>query len=63
MDGKPKRAGLGEEGTLPWFLKLRNILQDADSKPNSDWFGNFDDLCQGPENSKQNSVWLGKVIE
>ena len=26
VDGKPKRAGLGEEGTLPWFLKLRNIL-------------------------------------
>ena len=43
--------------------RTNRILQDADSKPNSDWFGNFDDLCQGPENSKQNSVWLGKGIE
>ena len=26
MDGKPTGARLGKEGTLPWFLKLRNIL-------------------------------------
>ena len=28
------------------------ILQDADSKLKSDWFGDFDDHCQRPENSK-----------
>ena len=39
------------------------ILQDADSKPNSDWFGNFDNHRQGPENSKPNSVWFGKIID
>ena len=26
VDGKPTGARLGKEGTLPWFLKLRNIL-------------------------------------
>ena len=41
--------------TLVWKEK-KMILQDADSKPNSDRFGNFDDLCQGPENSKPNSI-------
>ena len=46
-----------------WFEKKKMILQDADSKPNSDWFGNFDDHCQGPGNSKPNSVWFGKIID
>ena len=35
-------------------------MQDADSKQNSDRFGNFDNHRQGPENSKPNSVWFGK---
>ena len=47
--------------SLVWKEKL--ILQDVDSKPNSAWFGNFDDHCQGPENSKPNSVWFGIIID
>ena len=42
-----------------WFGKKKIDLKDADSKPNSDWFGKFDDLTIVNALKIPNKIYFG----